>query len=178
HMPLAFVPISFEMGVLAAGLCTFAAVLVLARLVRLWHPVFEADGFTSATDEGYWLEVRADDPRFDRTETAAQLRGTGALRVVLIAIALAGCGGGFERMDDQSRTRCDRDRATPWLPGGACDLPPPDGTVAWHDTPAPPAPLTRALLERGHDRFDRFCAACHGLAGDGRTPVANAMTVR
>jgi len=30
-----------------------------------------------------------------------------------------------------------------------------------------PLPLTAALLERGHDRFDIFCSPCHGRTGNG-----------
>ena len=30
-----------------------------------------------------------------------------------------------------------------------------------------PVPLTRALLERGRDRYRIFCSPCHGLTGDG-----------
>jgi mono/diheme cytochrome c family protein len=38
-----------------------------------------------------------------------------------------------------------------------------------------PIPLTRALLERGRDRFAIFCAACHGIAGEGVSAVARKM---
>jgi len=31
-----------------------------------------------------------------------------------------------------------------------------------------PVSLTRALLVRGHERFDIFCSPCHGRVGDGR----------
>jgi hypothetical protein len=31
-----------------------------------------------------------------------------------------------------------------------------------------PLPVTRALLERGRERFDIFCSPCHGRTGDGR----------
>lgn len=31
-----------------------------------------------------------------------------------------------------------------------------------------PAPVTRATLERGHQRFDIYCAPCHDRAGTGR----------
>lgn len=41
-----------------------------------------------------------------------------------------------------------------------------------------PIPLTRALLERGRDRFEIFCAACHGAAGDGVSVVARKMQLR
>jgi hypothetical protein len=58
-----------------------------------------------------------------------------------------------------------------------CDLEPPDGVVPFGSPGAPP-PVTRALLERGRDRFERFCAACHGIAGDGDSDVARAMTLR
>ena len=35
-----------------------------------------------------------------------------------------------------------------------------------------PVPLTRELLTRGRERYDIFCATCHGLTGDGRGPTA------
>jgi mono/diheme cytochrome c family protein len=31
-----------------------------------------------------------------------------------------------------------------------------------------PAPITRAELERGRERFDIYCAECHGRTGDGQ----------
>jgi mono/diheme cytochrome c family protein len=61
---------------------------------------------------------------------------------------------------------------------------PPRGSVArdWHapspETAAIPVPITRALLERGRDRFAIACAACHGVTGDGDSPVAHAMQRR
>lgn len=30
-----------------------------------------------------------------------------------------------------------------------------------------PFPITREVLERGRERFDIYCAVCHGLSGDG-----------
>jgi mono/diheme cytochrome c family protein len=30
-----------------------------------------------------------------------------------------------------------------------------------------PLTVTRQILERGHDRFDIYCAVCHGLTGEG-----------
>lgn len=41
-----------------------------------------------------------------------------------------------------------------------------------------PVPVTRAFLEQGRDRFDVFCAACHGLLGDGESAVARNMALR
>ncbi len=34
-----------------------------------------------------------------------------------------------------------------------------------------PMPLTRSLIERGRERFDIFCATCHGLTGNGLGPT-------
>jgi mono/diheme cytochrome c family protein len=31
-----------------------------------------------------------------------------------------------------------------------------------------PIPITRGLLERGQERFEIYCAVCHGPAGDGK----------
>jgi len=59
HMPLAFVPIAFEMGVLAAAVAAVAGVLVLGKLVRLWDPVFEIPGFEGASVDRFWLRVDA-----------------------------------------------------------------------------------------------------------------------
>lgn len=41
-----------------------------------------------------------------------------------------------------------------------------------------PVPVTLAFVEQGRDRFDVFCAACHGLLGDGDSAVARNMAMR
>jgi mono/diheme cytochrome c family protein len=41
-----------------------------------------------------------------------------------------------------------------------------------------PIPVDHALLETGRARFETFCAACHGVLGDGDTPVARHMALR
>lgn len=44
----------------------------------------------------------------------------------------------------------------------------PEGTVARDEAPAPAPPvLTETLLRRGQQRFDIYCAVCHGPAGYG-----------
>jgi mono/diheme cytochrome c family protein len=39
-------------------------------------------------------------------------------------------------------------------------------------------PITRALLDRGRERFEIICATCHGPRGDGRSEVARHMERR
>lgn len=49
------------------------------------------------------------------------------------------------------------------------DIEPPAGIVARDDQPPPaPPPVTLALLQRGQQRFDIYCAPCHGKTGDGQ----------
>ncbi len=99
---------------------------------------------------------------------------------------------------------CDNHGATPdWsrmitqpkaLPFGGEMRPLPDGVVPrdWiadpelrtgrtadgKDVQDIPLPITRALLDRGRDRFAVTCAACHGIAGDGNSAVARNMERR
>ena len=47
-----------------------------------------------------------------------------------------------------------------------------DGGVPIAALPRPP---TEATLSRGRDRFETFCAPCHGVTGDGTSVVAAAM---
>lgn len=78
------------------------------------------------------------------------------------AIALAAC----DNMANQSKLN-------PYeLPYGAqapWPATPPPHIVARDQPLHPPAapPVTMALLERGRERFDIYCAPCHGRSGDG-----------
>ena len=54
-----FLLVPFEVGVLAAAVAGFAALLVLCGLPRLHHPLFDSDALERATDDRYFLLVRA-----------------------------------------------------------------------------------------------------------------------
>lgn len=92
-----------------------------------------------------------------------------------LLLALAGCDWSLHRM--QEPVGCTVNGATDLLDHGSCDLVPPPGIVAM-TAAEPMPPITRALLDRGRDRFDRVCAACHGLRADGVSAVASSMTLR
>jgi mono/diheme cytochrome c family protein len=63
--------------------------------------------------------------------------------------------------------------------GRAMQAPPPGAVASDAGDPSPGSPaVTRALLERGRNRYDVFCATCHGLAGDGLSLVAQNMALR
>ncbi len=74
----AFIPITFETMVLIAGLTGLVAFLVICRLPRLWHPLFEVEAFSSATIDGFWVAIGEADPAFERGALEAVLRKSGA----------------------------------------------------------------------------------------------------
>jgi hypothetical protein len=82
HSAPAFLPIAFEMTVLFAAAATLVSALVLGGLPRLWHPVFDVDGFERASIDRFWLAVDAGDPAIDPARDTAALEAAGALRVV------------------------------------------------------------------------------------------------
>jgi hypothetical protein len=86
HSAPAFVPITFEMGVLFAGLAAFLSVFIFSRLTTLYHPVFEVPGFERATIDRFWLGVDATDTKFDLDRTRAELLDTAPVRVELAGI--------------------------------------------------------------------------------------------
>jgi mono/diheme cytochrome c family protein len=94
------------------------------------------------------------------------------MRLALLVV-LAGCDWSLHRMQEQPKCGVDRT-----LFGEPCDRELPDGVVAWQPEPPPVPKPSRALVERGRDRFQRVCAPCHGILGDGDSDVARAMTLR
>ena len=86
---------------------------------------------------------------------------TGATLLLIVA-ALASC----DKMANQQKQ-------LPYeiSPGQASnpDTTPPAGIVARDEQPPPsPPPVTLALLQRGQERFDIYCAPCHARTGDGQ----------
>jgi hypothetical protein len=80
HFPVSFVPITFEMGVLFGGFTAFAGTLALGKLLRLWHPIFELEGFETASKDGLWLAIE----RLDSAQLhalAQELQQSGARRI-------------------------------------------------------------------------------------------------
>lgn len=84
HFPLAQVPITFEMGVLFASFTAFIGVIVAARLLQLWRPVDEIDGFERASIDRFWLRIDDHDPQFSLAVTQRELAQTAALRVIVV----------------------------------------------------------------------------------------------
>lgn len=61
----AFIPASLEMTILFAALFGVVGMLFGNGLPRLYHPIFNVERFEQASRDGFFLLLRADDPRFD-----------------------------------------------------------------------------------------------------------------
>lgn len=77
----AFIPITFEMTVLAAAFSAVLGMLVLNRLPQPYHPVFNVPNFAMATRDRFFLAVEANDPKFDHAEVVNLLKSLNALEV-------------------------------------------------------------------------------------------------
>jgi len=77
HSAPAFIPVTFELGVLFASLAVFLGLLfAYFRFPRVHHPVFEVEAFRSASIDGLWLSAAVG--RAEADEGAAALRRLGA----------------------------------------------------------------------------------------------------
>jgi mono/diheme cytochrome c family protein len=95
----------------------------------------------------------------------------------------------LNRMIDQPRA--DAFEASPFFADASVLQNPPEGIVARDAVVDAPAlehgyagltyaehvmvPIDERLLARGHDRFEVFCAPCHGLTGEGNGPVSRKL---
>jgi hypothetical protein len=82
HSAPAFIPVTFELGVLFSAFGIFFGLFVLWGLPRLHHPVFEVEAFRSASIDGLWLSTAVEAEAAEGV--AGELRGLGATLVEIV----------------------------------------------------------------------------------------------
>lgn len=80
----AFVPVTFELGVLGGALGAVFGMFAMNQLPTLHHPLFASKRFERASDDGFFISIESWDPQFDPDRTADLLRRLGAREVELV----------------------------------------------------------------------------------------------
>ncbi len=84
HAWPAFILLTYEGIILVAAFAIVGALLVAWRLPNLHHPALGAEGFESATGDGFWVAVEAPTEE-ERDAALARLRALGATLVQTVA---------------------------------------------------------------------------------------------
>jgi hypothetical protein len=77
----AFIPVTFEMGVLFSALSMLAGLFILNGFPEPYHPVFNVPAFDRASRDRFFLCIEARDPSFSVADTRIFLRELGAREV-------------------------------------------------------------------------------------------------
>ena len=80
----AFFPIMFELTVLFSAFTAFFAMLIMNGLPRWYHPIFNWDRFSRATNDGFFLVIEARDPRFTESEAQQLLEQSGGQHITVV----------------------------------------------------------------------------------------------
>jgi ActD protein len=80
----AFIPITFELGVLSAAAAALIGMLAFNRLPMLHHPLFDSPRFERASDDRFFISIESWDPKYDERGTSDFLRSLGAVHVEVV----------------------------------------------------------------------------------------------
>jgi hypothetical protein len=81
HSWPAFIPITFELTVLAAAFTAFLSVFIFSGLPRLNHPMFNLPEFERASQDRFFLCIEARDPKFDLIQTREFLQTLAPIQI-------------------------------------------------------------------------------------------------
>jgi hypothetical protein len=84
HSWPAFIPVTFEMTILAASITAVLGMLALNGLPQPFHPVFNVPRFALASRNRFFLCIEARDPKFDLHATRKFMESLGAREVTTV----------------------------------------------------------------------------------------------
>lgn len=77
----AFIPVTFELGVLFAAFGAVFGMFGINKLPQLYHALFKNPMFDRASDDRFFISIEVRDPNYDLVRTRRLLEKTGAIRV-------------------------------------------------------------------------------------------------
>jgi hypothetical protein len=77
----AFVPVTFELGILLGSFGAVFGMFGLNKLPTYYHSVFNSRRFSRFSDDRFFISIEARDPKYDPEKTRALLESTGAVHV-------------------------------------------------------------------------------------------------
>lgn len=80
----AFIPITFELGILSAAFTALLGMLAMNGLPRHHHPLMKKDRFLRTTQDLFIICVEARDPKFEPEQTRRLFESTGGTAIDLV----------------------------------------------------------------------------------------------
>ncbi|MBX3392091.1 MAG: DUF3341 domain-containing protein [Phycisphaeraceae bacterium] len=80
----AYIPITFELGILSAAFTAILGMLAFNRLPMWNHPLLRKDRFLRVSDDRFMICIEASDDRFDPEKTRHLLEAAGGTNVDLV----------------------------------------------------------------------------------------------
>ncbi len=80
----AFVPITFELGVLFSAFTALFGMFALNGLPRWYHPLMKKERFLGSSDDKFFVAIEACDGKFDPDRTRELLQKAGATSIELV----------------------------------------------------------------------------------------------
>jgi hypothetical protein len=84
HSWVSFIPPTFEVTILFAAFAAVFGMLALNGLPQPYHPVFNVERFSHASQDAFFLAIEATDPKFDAAATRQFLTSLHAKAVVQV----------------------------------------------------------------------------------------------
>jgi hypothetical protein len=80
----AFVPVSFEPGILFTAFSCLLGMLALNGLPRLYHACFRSKNFAKFSDNGFFISIEAKDPKFNVNDVQKFLADIGGRNIEVL----------------------------------------------------------------------------------------------